>query len=264
MPVHDPIPGYKKHEKFLHDWNYGHGCGINSPPKTVGLLTEPAAPASEAVGGQFADTEMRPIEEATASTASMPALVDMEPLEGAEAPDPGTYNPTGNKYSRSHSPKTKDDDSEPENSPASQETGCSSQAQVEPQIKPMDDKLPTPDIRPGTPNDLIEQLDKEDQKEEQVPPPAQIASSKPEAVPPKDETVDPLAVLLSSVPTEIGPITVTEEEDWLLGEGDVVTSKQAVRPPPIETKPLLEESTLEQKDDVKLTSADVGDTMEEI
>ena len=128
-------------------------------------------------------------------------------------------------------------------------------------MKPMDDKPPTLDIRPGTPNDLIEQLDKENQKES---PPAQMASAKPEAVPPNDETMDPLAVLLSSVPTEMGSSTVTEEEDWLLGEGDVITSKQVVRPPPIKTKAPSEESTLEQKDNMELTYADVGDTMEEI
>ena len=39
----------------------------------------------------------------------MLTLEDTEPLIGAIAPDTGTYKPTGNKFTRSHSPGTEDD-----------------------------------------------------------------------------------------------------------------------------------------------------------
>ena len=44
------------------------------------------------------------------SLKSMPLLADTEPLEGAVAPDPGTYEPAGNKFTRLHSPGPEEDD----------------------------------------------------------------------------------------------------------------------------------------------------------
>ena len=67
--------------------------------------------------------------ESATTAVTMPPLKDAEPLEGAAAPDTGNYEPAGNKFTRSHSPKTKDDDSEVEPPPSSLETPNSSQYQ---------------------------------------------------------------------------------------------------------------------------------------
>ena len=47
-----------------------------------------------------------PVTPTTLSLEGMPTLEDSEPLIGAIAPDTGTYKPTGNKFTRSHSPGT--------------------------------------------------------------------------------------------------------------------------------------------------------------
>ena len=175
MSVHDPIPSYKKDEKFLHDWNCGHGCGLTLPPKTVGLPTKPAAPASEAVGGQFADAEMRPIEGATASTAGMPAHHRAQSEVQLEPMDVQTSN---TRYQVWHCANNVD--------------RTAGQGEPEGRANPSSSTDSPHWTRHSTT---------------------------------KRETVDPLTVLLSSVPSEMGSIVVSEEEDWLLGEGDVVISK---------------------------------------
>ena len=81
---------------------------------------------------------------------------------------------------------------------------------------------------------------------------------------PNDALVDPLQVLLMSASTALGSTTVTEEEDQLLGVGDVTTSDITARPPPDQVKDPSGDAILDEKDDVKLTSADVGDNMGDI
>ena len=75
--------------------------------------------------------------------------------------------------------------------------------------------------------------------------------------------VDPLQVLLASVPVTLGSTTVTEE-DQLLGVGDVTTTNVVARLPPDQVKDPSGDATPNEKDDVKLTSKDVGDNMEDI
>ena len=74
--------------------------------------------------------------------------------------------------------------------------------------------------------------------------------------------VEPLQVLLASVPVALESTTVTEEEDQLLG--DVTTTDVAARPSPDQVQDSLGDATPGEKDDVKLTSEDVGDNMEDI
>ena len=81
---------------------------------------------------------------------------------------------------------------------------------------------------------------------------------------PSDALVDPLQVLLTSVPTTLGSATVTKEEDQLLGVGDVTTTDVAARLPPNQVKDPSGDAILDEKDDVQLTSADVGDNMGDI
>ena len=76
--------------------------------------------------------------------------------------------------------------------------------------------------------------------------------------------VDPLQVLLAAVPFALGSTTVTEEEDWLLGVGDVTATGVVARPPPNQVKDPSGDATPDEKDDVKPTSKDVGDNMEDI
>ena len=62
----------------------------------------------------------------------------------------------------------------------------------------------------------------------------------------------------------LGSTTVTKEEDWLLGVGDVTATDVAARLPPNQVKDPSGDATPNEKDDVKLTSEDVGDNMEDI
>ena len=54
----------------------------------------------------------------------------------------------------------------------------------------------------------------------------------------EEPMVDPLQVLLASVPAPLGSTTVTKEEDLLLSVGDVTTTEIVVRLPPKETEHL--------------------------
>ena len=133
--VHDSIPRYKREEGFL---NYGRGWGSGiifqgNKASTVGAIPK-------ATTKQFANATA-PV--APTTLEGMPALEDAEPFIGAIAPDPGTYEPTGNKFTRSHSPRTEGDKSD--DPPASsQETATGS---LPDEKGPGDeDHLPTPDI----------------------------------------------------------------------------------------------------------------------
>ena len=95
----------------------------------------------------------------------MLALEDAELLEGAAAPDPGTYEPAGNKFTRLHSPRTDEDDSD-EPPSSSQETPDCSQQDNKKQTE--EDNPPTPDFCPVTPDVIIAQLDRMRQKRSQL------------------------------------------------------------------------------------------------
>ena len=108
--------------------NYSRGCGDGSLSQGTGIAATPVISASEPVVDQFVDVNKETSESAT-TAVTMPPLKDAEPLEGAAAPDAGTYEPAGNKFTRSHSTKTEDDDSEVKPPPSSLETPNSSQCQ---------------------------------------------------------------------------------------------------------------------------------------
>ena len=98
----------------------------------------------------------------------MLALEDAELLKGAAAPDPDTYEPAGNKFTRLHSPKMDEDDSDKPPS-SSQETPDCSQSQQDNKKQTEEDNPPTPDFHPGTPNVIIAQLDQEQYDAGEVP-----------------------------------------------------------------------------------------------
>ena len=87
-------------------------------------------------------------------------------LGGAAAPDPGTYEPAGNKFTRSHSPRMDEDNSDKPPS-SSQETPDCSQQDNKKQTEEYN--APTPDFHPGTPNVIVAQLDQEQYEAEEVP-----------------------------------------------------------------------------------------------
>ena len=61
------------------------------------------------------------------SLDGMPPLEDAEPLEGAIASDPGTYEPACNKFTRLHSPGTEEDDSDDPPASSQKTPDCSQQ-----------------------------------------------------------------------------------------------------------------------------------------
>ena len=239
--------------------NFGQGHGHKTSPQAVGIAT---TTTPKTIGDQFVDVEMIPTESAA---TTMPPLKDAEPLEGTITPSPDVYNPAGNKYTQSHSPNTEDDDSEIKPNPSSQETVVSSQSQPEPQVEMVEDNPSTPDIHPGTPDVVIAQLEEEQwEVEKQSDQPESVATTKTADVKAEELMVNPLQVLLASVPAPLGSTTVTEEEDQLLSVGDITTIEIAVRPPLKETRNISDDCDPEEKDDVQLTSADVGDNMGDI
>ena len=62
----------------------------------------------------------------------------------------------------------------------------------------------------------------------------------------------------------MGSPTITEEEDQLLGAEKVTTDEVAARPPPQPIQDPSGDAAPNNKDDFKLTTADVGDNMEDI
>ena len=151
----------------------------------------------------------------------MPPLEDAEPPEGAITPDPDTYEPTGNKFTRSHSPRTEEANSDDPHV-SSQGTPDCSQQDNKKQIEK--DNLPTPDICPRTPDLIMTQLDWEEHEPDEAPVQQTAPSpADPTKVKPNDAMVDPLQVLLAAVLVALGSTTVTEE-DQLLGV-DVTTTE---------------------------------------
>ena len=76
--------------------------------------------------------------------------------------------------------------------------------------------------------------------------------------------IDPLQVLLASAPPVMGSPTITEEEDQLLGTEEVTTEEVEARPPPQPIQDPSDDVAPDDKDDFKLTTADIGDNMEDI
>ena len=78
-------------------------------------------------------------------------------IEGPTVTDE-PINTAGNKFTRNHSPRSDEDDSNPELNLDSQDTQVSSTVD-QPEVP--DERMPTPAICVGTPNLVIEELDSE-------------------------------------------------------------------------------------------------------
>ena len=89
------------------------------------------------------------------SLEGMPTLEDSEPLIGAVAPDTGTYKPTGNKFTRSHSPGTDDDESD---DPPASSQGTAIGSPPDNKEQDNEDHPLTPDVCSGTLDLIIDQL----------------------------------------------------------------------------------------------------------
>ena len=76
--------------------------------------------------------------------------------------------------------------------------------------------------------------------------------------------VDPLQVLLALVPVALGSTTITEEDRLLGVVSEVTTTDVMARPPSDQVEDPSGDATPDEKDDVKLTSEDMGDNMEDI
>ena len=256
VSFHNSILRYKREEGFLsygRDW----GSGIISQGdkgSTVGAT-------SDATTRQFADT-ITPVTCTTLSPEGMPTLEDAEPLIGAVAADTGTYKPTGNKFTRSHSPGTEDNESD---DPPASSQGTAIESPPDNKEQDDEDHLLTPDVHSGTLDLIMDQLIQEQHgpirtpTQQDVPLPTSPASIQSASI-----MVDPLQVLLASAPPVMGFPTVTEEENQLLGAEEVATDEVASRPPPQPIQDPSGDAAPDGKDDFKLTTADVGDNMEDI
>ena len=96
----DSIPRYKREEGFL---NYGRGWGTGLVSQENKTSTIGAT--SDATTRQFADAPT-PAVLTKHSLEGMPTLEDAESLVGTTAPDTDIIESTGNKFTRSHSPRT--------------------------------------------------------------------------------------------------------------------------------------------------------------
>ena len=250
LPFQKPYQGFTPHQQAMQYFD-----GLRD-------IRKPSA---------FADvhqeiSEMAPAAITPPSVNDMPLIEDAEPPEGGVTPDPDTYEPTGNKFTRLHSPGTEEDDSDDPHASCQGTPDCSQQ-DTKKQIK--EDNPLTPDIHPRTPNLITAQLDREQHESDKVPAQLQAQQTAPfpagtAKVEPTNAMVDPLQVLPAMVPVALGSTTVTEEEDQLLGVSDVTATEIAVRLPPDQMKDTSSDDTPDEKDDVKLTSKDVGDNMEDI
>ena len=149
VSFHDSIPRYKREEGFL---NYGRGQG--SGIISQGDKASTVGANSDATTGQFADATV-PVTPTTHSLEGMSTLEDSEPLMGTIAPDTGTYKPTGNKFTRSHSPGTEDNESE---DPPASSQGTAIGSPPDNKEQDDEDHLLTPDVHSGTPDLIIDQL----------------------------------------------------------------------------------------------------------
>ena len=96
----------------------------------------------------------------------MPTLEDAEPLVGATAPDTDIIESTGNKFTRSHSPRTEDNKSN--DSPAgSQRTTIECPPDNEEHDN--EDHLLTPNVHSGTPDLIMDQPPKDQPTQQDAP-----------------------------------------------------------------------------------------------
>ena len=205
VSFHDPILRYKREEGFL---NYGRGRG--SGIISQGGKASTVGATSNATTGQFADATA-PVAPTTLSLEGMPALEDSEPLIGAIAPDTGTYKPTGNKFTRSHSPGTEDNESD---DPPASSQGTVTGSPPDNKEQDDEDHPQTLDVCSGTPDLIVDQLIQE--QYEPVKTPSQHDAplpTSPASIQSANVMVDPLQVLLASAPPVMGSPTVTKEED---------------------------------------------------
>ena len=192
----------------------------------------------------------------------MPTLEDSEPLIGPVAPDTGTYEPTGNKFTRSHSPGTEDDESD--DCPASSQ-GTAIGSLPDNKEQDAEDHLLTPYVHSGTLEVIVDQLIQEQHEplrtatQQDAPLPTGPTSIQSASV-----MVDPLQVLLASAPPVMGSPTITEEEYQLLGTEEVTTDEVVARLPPQPIQDPLGDAAPNDEDDFKLTTTDVGDNIEDI
>ena len=199
VTFHDSIPRYKREEGFL---NYGRGWGTGlvyqeNKASTIGAT-------SDAATRQFADAPT-PAVLITHSLEGMPTLEDAEPLVGTTAPDTDIIESTGNKFTRSHSPRTEDDESD--DSPAgSQRTTI----ECPPDDEEHDDEdhLPTPNVCSGTPDLIVDQPPKDQPTQQDA-----LSTTSLVSIQPANDMVNPLQVLLASAPPVMGSPTITKEED---------------------------------------------------
>ena len=141
----------------------------------------------------------------THSLEGMPTLEDAEPLVGATAPNTDIIESTGNKFTRSYSPRTEDNKSD--DSPAgSQRTTV----ECPPNDEEHDDgdHPPTPNVHSGTPDLIVGQPPKDQLTQQDAP-----SMTSPVSIQPANDMVDPLQVLLASAPPVMGSPTITKEED---------------------------------------------------
>ena len=163
------------------------------------------------------------------SLQGMPTLEDSEPLIGTVAPDTGTYEPTGNKFTRSHSPGTEDDKSD---DPPASSQGTAAGSPPDNKEQDDEDHLLTPNVCSGIPDLIVDQLIQE--QHEPVRTPTQQDAplpTSPASIQSANVMVDQLQVLHASAPPVMGSPTVTKEEDQLLGAEEVTTDEVVARPP---------------------------------
>ena len=249
-------------EKFVY---FSQGHGSKTSPQAVGAATTATSSTPETVADQFGDEDMEPTEGVTAAATAMPPQEMQNPLREQLHPVLTsttllvtiTLDPTALRLKMTIARLNL--------VMAVKKLLPPLKSQPEPQAETVEDNPPTPDICPGTPDVVIAQLEVEQQEaEKQSDQPKLEATFKP--VDAKDEgpMVDPLQVLPASVPTLLGSTTITEEEDLLLSVGDVTTTETVVRPPPTETGDTPGDYDPDEKDDVQLTSADVGHNIRDI
>ena len=141
----------------------------------------------------------------------MPTLEDAEPIIGTVAPDTGTYKPTGNKFTRSYSPGTEDNESD---DPPASSQGTAIESPPDNKEQDNEDNPPTPDVHSGTLDLIVDQLIHEEHgpvrtpTQQDAPLPTGPASIQSASV-----IVDPLQVLFASAPPVMGSPTITKEED---------------------------------------------------
>ena len=228
---------------------------------TKGNKASTVGVTSDVTTGQFADATT-PAAPTTHPLEGMPVLEDSEPLIGAVVPDTATYESTGNKFTRSHSPGTEDNESD---DPPTSSQGTTAGSLPNNLEQDDGDHLPALDVCSGTPDLIVDQLIQE-QHEPVETPTQQDATlpTSPASIQSANVMIDPLQVLLASAPPVMGSPTITKEEDQLLGTEEVTTEEVAARPPPQPIQDPLEDATPDDKDDFKLTTTDVGDNMENI